>query len=187
MLLLALPGASERLDGRHRPSPAAIFAVEASGECPRGREHSDARGPGARGSPRGQHGTEAPAHPLELAKIIIEPGPGATPANRRAKRNEGPIEYRNVPEGLEIAEASATVIQAQLRASAWALDTISFATLAARFTLDGAHEGRQTIVVERRALGVPPGVTVERVSPQKLSVYLIRRPEAPAARPEPRT
>jgi hypothetical protein len=62
-----------------------------------------------------------------------------------------PIEYRNVPEGLEIAAASATAIPAQLRAGAWALDTISFATLVARFNLAGAQEGLQTIVVDRRA------------------------------------
>jgi hypothetical protein len=97
-----------------------------------------------------------------------------------------PVEFRNVPDGLKIAEESAAAIQVQLRASAWLLDTISFTTLVARFNLDGAQEGSHTILVEPRALNVPPGITVERVSPQKLSVQLLRRPDSTESRRAPR-
>jgi uncharacterized protein (TIGR00159 family) len=86
-----------------------------------------------------------------------------------------PIEYRNVPDDLEISGASATTIQAQLRAGAWAFDTISFATLVARFDLGGAREGVRRIVVDPRALNLPPGISVERMSPQELTVNLLRR------------
>jgi hypothetical protein len=96
-----------------------------------------------------------------------------------------PVEFRNVPQGLEIVEGSSTAIQAQLRTSAWMLDAITFTTFVARFDLTGAHEGSYTILVERRALDVPPGVTVERVSSQKLTVRLARRRDSTPPRDAP--
>jgi len=90
-----------------------------------------------------------------------------TRSGTRSSERTSAIEFRNVPQGLEIADESATAIQVQLRTSAWIFDAIRFTALVARFDLAGAQEGSHAIVVERRALNVPPGVSVERLSPQK--------------------
>jgi hypothetical protein len=87
-----------------------------------------------------------------------------------------PVEFRNVPTGMQISQQSATTIEVQLRASAWLLETMRFSMLVARFTLEGTQDGSYTLVVDPSALNVPPGVTVERMFPRTLSIRLARRP-----------
>jgi DNA integrity scanning protein DisA with diadenylate cyclase activity len=85
------------------------------------------------------------------------------------------IEFGNVPEGLEISQQSATSVEVQLRGTPWVMDSLGSAGLTAHFDLSKEGEGLRTLRVGPENLNPPPGVTVERVSPQKITVRLLRR------------
>ena len=52
-----------------------------------------------------------------------------------------PVEFRNVPRGLDIATQSATELEVQLRGRTWMLDTMNLPRLVAQFDLGNAKEG----------------------------------------------
>jgi hypothetical protein len=91
-----------------------------------------------------------------------------------------PIELSHVPADLEVAYLSTQALQAQLRGRPWILESVNVAGLVARFDLAGAVEGPLTLSVRDAAVNLPPGVTLEGVSPPSLSVRLARRPQTPA-------
>jgi uncharacterized protein (TIGR00159 family) len=86
-----------------------------------------------------------------------------------------PIQFSNVPSGMQIAEQSDTRLEVQLRGSAWLMDSVSLTKLVANFNLTRAREGRQIMRVEPGTLDLPPGIVVEKVEPDALSVLLVRR------------
>lgn len=85
-----------------------------------------------------------------------------------------PVEFTNIGENMKISYQSATVLQVQLRGSAWLLDSVNLTRVVAYFDLNDSVEGKQTIPVSHAALNLPPGVEVERVSPGSVSIYLLR-------------
>ena len=85
-----------------------------------------------------------------------------------------PVEFSNVPENTEIARLSTNTVQVEIRGSAWVLDSMSLGSLVARFDLSGRKEGHQILSVGHSALSLPPGLIVENISPQKISVDLVR-------------
>lgn len=85
-----------------------------------------------------------------------------------------PVEFSNVPENTEIARLSTNTVQVELRGSAWVLDSMSLGSLVARFDLSGRKEGHQMLSVGHSELSLPPGLIVENISPQKISVDLVR-------------
>lgn len=93
---------------------------------------------------------------------------------------EVPIEFYNVPGGLDISDQSATVLEVQLRGRRWLMDSNQMSGLIARFDLRGMKKGRQTLHVVPGALSLPPGVNMKRVAPDSVVVRLIRHaPPAP--------
>jgi hypothetical protein len=85
-----------------------------------------------------------------------------------------PVEFSNVPADTEITRLSTDTVQVQVRGSAWLLDSTSFNTLVARFDLSDKKEGTQTLSVNQSTLNLPPGLIVENISPNKISVSLVR-------------
>jgi diadenylate cyclase len=85
-----------------------------------------------------------------------------------------PVEFSNVPAGMQIAYQSNTRLEVQLRGSAWLMDSVSLTKLVANFDLSNAHAGRQSLRVDPGILDLPPGIVMERVSPDRLSVLLVR-------------
>jgi diadenylate cyclase len=86
-----------------------------------------------------------------------------------------PIEFRNVPRGLDIADQSAAEIEVQLRGRTWMLDTMNMPRLVARFDLGNSKEGVSTVQVEPDILPLPPGVVIMRVTPSAIRVHLVHR------------
>ena len=80
----------------------------------------------------------------------------------------------NVPTDTEITRLSTDTVQVQVRGSAWLLDSTSFNTLVARFDLSDRKEGTQTLSVNQSTLNLPPGLIVENISLNKISVSLVR-------------
>lgn len=92
-----------------------------------------------------------------------------------------PIEFVNVPNGLEVTSQSASTLAVQLQASAWLVDSIGIPQLVAHVDLSTARRGTQDIQVEPRILNLPPGFAVGHISPQALAVRL-----TPSSRPRVR-
>jgi uncharacterized protein (TIGR00159 family) len=90
-----------------------------------------------------------------------------------------PVEFRNVPRGLDIASQSATELTVQLRGRTWLLDSMNLPRLVARFDLAKANPGTETVRVYPGMLGLPPGVTMVRVTPDAITLRLTRRAPPP--------
>ncbi len=86
-----------------------------------------------------------------------------------------PVEFSNVPAGLRIVKQSSTTLQVQLRGPAWLFESASLSNLAARFDLRGIGEGAQNLTPEANTLDLPPGVQVERSSPESIAVVLMHQ------------
>jgi hypothetical protein len=54
-----------------------------------------------------------------------------------------PVEFSNVPPGLNIARQSATTLQVQLRGPAWLFESVSRSRLAVCFDIRGLREGHK--------------------------------------------
>ncbi len=93
-----------------------------------------------------------------------------------------PVEFNHVPAELAIARQSANTLDVRLRGDARLFDSNSLMNLVARFDLDGAHEGSQTLTVQPNNLSLPPGLVIESVSPSQVSLLLARR--APPTSPQ---
>jgi diadenylate cyclase len=88
-----------------------------------------------------------------------------------------PVEFAGVPPGMEIATKSATRLEVQLRGASWFMSSVGLTGLVARFDLKDAGAGSLTLKIGPDNLNLPPGVTVERVRPETISVRLVRRPD----------
>lgn len=86
-----------------------------------------------------------------------------------------PVEFANVPLGMEIANQSADTLDVQVRGNSWLMDSISLTRLVAHFDMRKAQLGQQTLRVTPGVLNLPPGLVMERVSPGGLDVRLVRR------------
>jgi hypothetical protein len=86
-----------------------------------------------------------------------------------------PVEFNHVPGDLEIARQSANTLDVRVRGDARLFDSNRLVNLVARFDLDGAHEGSQTLTVQPSTLDLPPGLVMESVSPSQVSLLLAHR------------
>lgn len=84
-----------------------------------------------------------------------------------------PVEFSNVPAGMEVAQQSTGTLEIQLRGSPWIMESLNPQTLVARIDLRTLHAGWQTVPFKPRSLDLPPGIQVDRVSPE-LRVDVIR-------------
>jgi diadenylate cyclase len=91
-----------------------------------------------------------------------------------------PLEFSNVPAGMEVSSQSADLLSVQLRGNAWVMDSLSMRRLVARFDLRGAARGVESIRVSPGDLNLPPGVVVDRVIPPSIRLSLARRQETAA-------
>jgi len=85
-----------------------------------------------------------------------------------------PIEFTNVPSGLRISHPSASSLQVQLRGTSWLFEAVNLSKMSARANLGGAKEGNVNVPIRSELLNPPPGVRVERISPEAISLVLSR-------------
>jgi uncharacterized protein (TIGR00159 family) len=86
-----------------------------------------------------------------------------------------PIEFSGVPAGLEVSAQSASRLEVQVRGTSWLMASIGLTGLVARFDLRTAREGPVTLKVGPENLNLPPGVAIDRVRPESVTVRLVRR------------
>jgi len=110
---------------------------------------------------------------LGLASLVFA---GATfDSSTSVRVLEVPIEFQNVPPGLDIVNQPVTSVEVQIRGRRWLMDSNRMSGIVARFDLRSSSEGWQTVHVVPGALNLPPGICVDRVTPSSVPVRLTHR------------
>ncbi|HVT95249.1 MAG TPA: diadenylate cyclase [Bryobacteraceae bacterium] len=86
-----------------------------------------------------------------------------------------PVEFLNVPAGMDIADQSYNHVDVELRGKSWLMDTGRVSSAIAHFDLHDAREGVLTLHVMPRNLNLPPGIEITAVTPRELTVRLKQR------------
>jgi diadenylate cyclase len=84
-----------------------------------------------------------------------------------------PVEFDNVPSGLYVVSQNPNSVTFELHGNSWLMNPL-MTNLKARIDLDGMADGLHAVKVSSNSLRLPPGVTVESVSPGFISVRLER-------------
>ncbi len=83
-----------------------------------------------------------------------------------------PVEFSNVPPGMEVTDQSADTLELQIRGSPWIMDSVSMSRLIAIFNLRNLHPGRHMLALAPDTLDLPPGISVDQMTPAKIRVLL---------------
>ncbi len=86
-----------------------------------------------------------------------------------------PLEFSNVPRGMDIRNVTAERVQVAVRGRSWIMDRTSLGSLVARVDMSGGHEGSLVHQITARDLNMPPGVSVDSVTPPVVSLRLVKR------------
>jgi len=81
-----------------------------------------------------------------------------------------PIEFSNVPAGMEVTSQSADELEVQVRGSPWIMDSLSLGRLVGRFNLGNFQPGLHNLHFEAQSLDLPPGIAVDQVSPENVRI-----------------
>jgi diadenylate cyclase len=83
-----------------------------------------------------------------------------------------PIEFSNVPAGMEIADQSVETVEVQVRGSPWIMDSVSLGNRIARFNLANLGPGSHKLALAPGTLDLPPGLIVDHTTPPRIVVRL---------------
>ncbi len=86
-----------------------------------------------------------------------------------------PIEFSNVPPGMEVVSRSDT-LEIQVQGRPWIMDSVSLDRLVGRFNLGDSHSGWHTLRFQPNSLDLPPGIAVDRVIPETIRVQVVPSP-----------
>lgn len=96
---------------------------------------------------------------------------GLVAGQREAERSlRVPLEYRNIPEELELLGEPASLVDVRIRGSSGVLGELRGADLVAVLDLRGARSGRRLFHLLPGDVAVPTGVKVLQVTPSTLSL-----------------
>ena len=87
-----------------------------------------------------------------------------------------PVEFSNVPDGLEISSYSTDHLEVQLRGNTWVMDSISNSRPLVHLDLGGAKPGTELIRIGSSDISLPPGVAVASITPPRIVVSLAPKP-----------
>jgi hypothetical protein len=93
-----------------------------------------------------------------------------------------PLEFRNVPESLEISGDIPTQVRVRIRGRSAVLRRLTPADLAITVNLKGMPAGESLVHLTGSEIDAPPGAEVVRISPSEIHVLLAPR-EGPAVAP----
>jgi YbbR domain-containing protein len=104
---------------------------------------------------------------IALATLIW----GLVAGQREAERSlRVPLEYRNLPDQLELLGEPASVVDVRLRGTSGALGELQGTDLVAVLNLEGARPGRRLFHILPGDVSVPMGVKVLQIAPATLSL-----------------
>ena len=83
-----------------------------------------------------------------------------------------PIEFSNVPPGMVVGSQSADALEIQVRGSPWIMDSVNLERIVGNFNLGGVQAGWHTLRLRPESLDLPPGIVVDRVTPETIRVQV---------------
>lgn len=83
-----------------------------------------------------------------------------------------PIEFSNVPGGMQVTSQSADALEVQVRGSPWIMDSVSLGPLVGNFNLGSFSPGWHTLHFNPQSLDLPPGIAVDQVAPENVRIQL---------------
>jgi uncharacterized protein (TIGR00159 family) len=83
-----------------------------------------------------------------------------------------PIEFSNVPAGMVVGSQSADTLEVQVRGSPWIMDSVNLERIVGSFNLGGLQAGSHTLRLKPESLALPPGIVVDRVTPETVRVQV---------------
>jgi YbbR domain-containing protein len=86
-----------------------------------------------------------------------------------------PLEFRNIPENLEISGDIPTQVRVRMRGRSAVLRRLTPADLAVTVDLKGSAAGESVIRLTGSEIDAPPGAEVVRVTPSEIRVLLVPR------------
>ena len=85
-----------------------------------------------------------------------------------------PLEIRNVPRGLTMTNKPERQVEVRLSGPSSLLSGMRPTEISAGVDLTAAREGRQSFIMDDRAVKAPPGIKVQRIFPASVEVVLER-------------
>jgi diadenylate cyclase len=83
-----------------------------------------------------------------------------------------PIEFNNLPSGLEISDISANHVDVELQGRSMLLSGVNRADLAAHIDLRNAKAGTESVPITAGSLRLSPGIVADQISPDIITVHL---------------
>ena len=83
-----------------------------------------------------------------------------------------PLEFRNLPEGLEVIEESANQVDVRLRGSSEFLRALSPQAIQAAMDLSDVSPGQNTVYLNASQVDTPYGARVMRVTPASVNLHV---------------
>jgi hypothetical protein len=77
---------------------------------------------------------------------------------------------------MEVVSQSADTLDVQVQGSPWIMDSVSLSKYVGRFDLRNVQPGWHTLQFQRNRLDMPPGITVDRVTPETVRVQVTSAP-----------
>jgi uncharacterized protein (TIGR00159 family) len=84
-----------------------------------------------------------------------------------------PIEFNNVPPGMEVTSQSADTLEVQIQGSPWTIDSVNLGKFVGRFDLGNVLPGWHVLRFQQNSLDLPPGITVDRVTPGTIRIQVV--------------
>lgn len=83
-----------------------------------------------------------------------------------------PIEFSHVAPGMEVTSQSAYTLEIQVKGSPWIVDSVNAGSLVGRFDMRDFRPGWHTLRFQQNSLDLPPGIVVDRVTPETILVQV---------------
>lgn len=91
-----------------------------------------------------------------------------------------PVEFTNLPAGLDVFKPSARQLEVRVRGPRWQVESLHAGEQSARFDLSGAKAGVLRLPRPSEVVNLPPGVEVDRLRPEDITVTIVPTPAATA-------
>jgi len=86
-----------------------------------------------------------------------------------------PVEFQNVPRGMDVRTESTDSLEVEVRGPSWIMDRSNLSSLVARIDMTSAQAGRIVHRITARDLNMPPGLYVDSIDPQQVTVRVVKR------------
>ena len=84
-----------------------------------------------------------------------------------------PVEFTNLAAGLDVTRPSTRQIEVRVRGPRWQVESLHADQMSSRFDLSNVHTADQVLSHPSEVANLPPGVSVERVRPEVITVNIV--------------